>query len=218
MACDGPAQPGAPISLFCQDCVVDWCSEGKNHDGRKSRDSYSDALGLREVETDMADTFEAEFPVVTGRAVRILSTGPTGDAPDRIALIDGIETGLELTAVKSDGAEQVIEELLRLARKKHESYERRGIFKPRPTMLLADLGWPTLDIEGAALYDVRDDLVDEVCASDFSAFGFSETWLMDDGPKYTSRADPRASADLFCFAPADKVPRALNTARLSQLH
>ena len=55
--------------------------------GRKSRDSYSDALGLREVETALADTFEAEFPIVTGRTVRILSIG---EAPDRVASIDGI--------------------------------------------------------------------------------------------------------------------------------
>jgi hypothetical protein len=139
--------------------------------GRKSRDSNSDALGLREVETGIAEAFEAEFPIVTGRAVRILSTG---EAPDRIALIDGIETGVELTAVKAGGAEGIIEELSRIARKKHESYQRRGIFKSRPILLLADLDWPAQDIEGAALYDVRDDLVDALCASDFAVFGFSE--------------------------------------------
>lgn len=170
--------------------------------GRKSRDSYTDALGLREVETGMAETFEAEFPVVTGRTVNILSSD---EAPDRIALIDGIETGLELTAVKADGAKGIIEEFWRIARKKHESYHRRGIFEPRPMILLGDLDWPAQDIEGAALYDVRDELADTLVASDFAAFGFSEIWLMDDGPKYTSRTDPRAPADFFCFAPADRV-------------
>ena len=64
--------------------------------GRKSRDSYADALGLSEVETGVAETFEAEFPAVTGRLVKILSAG---ESPDRIALIDGIETGVELTAI-----------------------------------------------------------------------------------------------------------------------
>jgi hypothetical protein len=170
--------------------------------GRKSRDSYGDALGLREVETGIADTFELEFPMVTGRTVRILSTG---EAPDRIALIDGTETGLELTAVKADGAEGIIEELLRIARKKHESYQRRGIFALRPMILLGDLDWPAQDVEGAALYDARDELVDALVASDFGAFGFSEIWLMDDGLKYTSRADRRAPADFFCFAPADRI-------------
>jgi hypothetical protein len=181
---------------------VNWLVEDQATMGRKSRDSYTDALGLREVETSMAEAFEAEFPIVTGRTVRILSSG---EAPDRIALIDGIETGLELTAVKADGAEDIIEEFWRIARRKHESYQRRGIFEPRPMILLGDLDWPAQDIEGAALYDVRDELVDALLASDFGAFGFSEIWLMDDGPKYTSRTDPRAPADFFCFAPADKV-------------
>ena len=48
--------------------------------GRKSRDTYADKLGLRESETSIADTFAAEFPVVTCRTVEILSAGshPTG--------------------------------------------------------------------------------------------------------------------------------------------
>jgi len=40
--------------------------------GRRSTDAYDNALGLREVETSLADTFAAEFPVVTGRMVKIL--------------------------------------------------------------------------------------------------------------------------------------------------
>jgi hypothetical protein len=170
--------------------------------GRKSRDSYTDALGLREVEAGMAETFEAEFPVVTGRTAKILSCD---EAPDRIALIDGIETGLELTAIKADGAEDVIEEFWRIARKKHESYHPRGIFELRPMILLGILDWLSQDIEGAALYDMRDELADALAANDFAAFGFSEIWLLDDGPKYTSRTDPRAPADFFCFAPVDRV-------------
>jgi hypothetical protein len=70
--------------------------------GRKSRDAYTDALGLREVETSVAETFGSEFPVVTGRTVAILSDS---EAPDRIALIDGIETGVELTSVKASSAQ-----------------------------------------------------------------------------------------------------------------
>jgi len=170
--------------------------------GRTSRDAYSDALGLREVETAIADAFEAEFPIITGRTVTILSSG---EAPDRLALIDGIETGLELTSVKADGAEQIIEELSRIASQKHESYERRGIFRSRPIVLLAALDWPAQDIEGAALYDVHNNLAGAVTASDFTGLGFSEIWLMDGGAKYTSRTDPRAPADFFCFAPAGKM-------------
>ena len=169
---------------------------------RKSRDAYTDALGLREVEAGVAETFEAEFPVVTGRTVRILSGG---ELPDRIALIDGIETGLELTSIKAGGAEHIVEEILRLARQKYESYERRGIFSVRPIILLGDLGWPAKDIEGPALYDVHGELSELIVSSEFVGLGFEEIWLMDDGPKYSSRTDLRAPADFFCFAPGDKI-------------
>ncbi len=37
--------------------------------GWKSQDLYTDLPGLRESETGIADTFEAEFPVITGRTV-----------------------------------------------------------------------------------------------------------------------------------------------------
>jgi hypothetical protein len=88
---------------------------------RKSRGSYTDTLGLREVETGIADTFQAEFPVITGRTVEMLSVS---ESPDRIALIDGIETGIEFTAIHAGSADDIIAEVLRLASKKHESYMR----------------------------------------------------------------------------------------------
>lgn len=170
--------------------------------GRKSRDAYEDALGLREVETNVADTFEAEFPVITERTIKILSAG---ESPDRVAVIDGIETGVELTSIKAGSAENTIVELLRLVRQKHESYQRRGIFDRRPIILLAHLDWPAKDVEGPALYDVHEELAQLIVPSDFAGFGFSEIWLMDDGPKYTSRHDPRAPADFFCFVPAENI-------------
>jgi len=170
--------------------------------GRRSTDAYDNALGLREAEASVADTFEAEFPVVTGRTVKILSTS---ESPDRIALIDGIETGVELTSIKAGDADDMIAEALRLASKKHESYDRRGIFDTRPLILLGQLDWPAKDVEGLALYDVHKELAELIVPSDFDGFGFSEIWLMDDGPKYTSRHDPRAPADFFCFAPTEKI-------------
>jgi hypothetical protein len=60
-------------------------------------------------------------------------------------------------------------------------------------------------VEGPALYDVHEDLAEIVAPGDFDDSGFSEIWLMDYGPKYTSRRDPRAPADFFCFAPSDMV-------------
>lgn len=166
--------------------------------GWKTRGSYDDSLGQREVETTTAEVFEAEFPVVTGRAVKILSEG---ESPDRIALIDGVETGLELTAIKAADAETIVLEMWRLARQKNASYGRRGIFAGRPIILLGHLDWPSPNVEGEALYDLYEELSERVIPSDFADFGFSEIWLMDDGPKYTSRRDYRAPADFFCFAP-----------------
>ena len=170
--------------------------------GRRSRDAYDNELGRREVETGAADTFEAEFPVVTFRTVKILSAS---EPPDRIALIDGIETGVELTSIKAGNADDMIAEISRLASKKHESYDRRGIFDTRPLILLGQLDWPAKDVEGLALYDVHKELAELIVPSDFNGFGFSEIWLMDDGPKYTSRHDSRAPADFFCFAPTEKI-------------
>ncbi len=170
--------------------------------GRKSRDAYDDVLGRSEVENSMADTFAAEFPVVTGRKVKILSAG---ESPDRIALIDGTETGVELTAIKAGSAEQVISEILRLAQQKHDTYARRRIFDARPIILLGHLDWPAKDVVGPALYDMGGELQAMAVPSDFAGSGFAEIWLMDEGPKYTSRRDPRAPADFFCFAPSQSV-------------
>ena len=141
--------------------------------GRKSRDSYEDALGLREVETIHADTFEAEFPVVTGRPVEILSEG---ESPDRIALIAGVETGIELTAIHAGSAGDIVAEMIRLATQKHQSYERRGIFYGRPITLLGHLDWPARDVEGPALYDVYEELEHPVAAGDFDDLGFFAAW------------------------------------------
>lgn len=180
--------------------------------------AYDYQLGRREVETAIADTFEQEFPMVTGRSVEILSHG---ESPDRIALIDGIETGLELTAIQAACAEDMVTEMHRLANKKHLSYERRRIFVNRPLILLGHLSWPALSTKEReslsmavmyeamekypALYDVWDEVDQIVDPRDFSTFGFSEIWLIDDGFKYSSRRDPRCPADFFCFSPDNRV-------------
>src|ERR1700730_784835 len=151
--------------------------------GRRSGDAYDNALGLRESETIHADTFEAEFRVITGRTVEIVSGG---ESPDRIALIDEVETGIELTAIHAGSAGDIVAERPRLATQKHQSYERRGIFDGRPIILLGHLDWPARDVEGPALYDVYEELAELIVPSDFDGFGFSEIWLIDDGPKYTA--------------------------------
>lgn len=169
--------------------------------GRRSEDAYDNALGLREVEIAVADTFEGEFSIVTGQPVKILSAG---ESPDRVMLLDGIETGIELTSIKAGSACEIISEVLRLARQKNDSYERWAIFNTRPIILLGHLDWPSKEVEGPALYDMQEELAALIVPGDFEGFRFSEIWLMDAGSKYTSRQDPRMPADFFCFAPTDK--------------
>ena len=78
-------------------------------------------------------------PSRAGRST-ILSAG---DSPDRIALIDGIETGVELTAIHSDGADHIVDEAFAFgAAKASVSYEMRGIFDGRPIILLGRLSRP----------------------------------------------------------------------------
>ena len=171
--------------------------------GRRSSDAYDNALGLRESETIVAETFEAEFPVVTRRTVKLIESA--GDPPDRVALIEGNETGVELTAIHAGSADEIVAEILRLACQKHDKYKRNGVFDKGPIILLGHLDWPAPDVEGPALYDVWKELAGLTVSSDFDGLGFSEIWLMDHGPKYTSRRDPRAPADFFCFAPAQRI-------------
>lgn len=51
------------------------------------------------------------------------------------------------------------------------------------------------------MYDIYQELGEITYPRAFAQFAFSEIWLMDSGPKYTSRTDPRTPADFFCFAP-----------------
>ncbi|MGI0134018.1 MAG: hypothetical protein ACREBW_03560, partial [Candidatus Micrarchaeaceae archaeon] len=169
--------------------------------GRRPEDAYDNALGLREVETHIADTFEEEFPIVTGQPVKILSVG---ESPDRVMLVDGIETGVELTSIKAGSACEIISEVLRLAGQKNDRYERHAKFDIRPIILLGHLDWPSKEVEGPALYDVQKELAELIVPDDFEGFRFSEIWLMDVGLKYTSRQDPQRPADFFCFAPTEK--------------
>jgi hypothetical protein len=53
--------------------------------------------------------------------------------------------------------------------------------------LFCSVTWPARDAEGPALYDVYKELEHLVVASDFEEFGFTEIWLMDYAPQYTSR-------------------------------
>jgi hypothetical protein len=56
----------------------------------------SDDYGKRISEDMISEIFESEFPRVTDRSVEVISHG---EAPDCTAMIDGVEMGVELTAI-----------------------------------------------------------------------------------------------------------------------
>jgi hypothetical protein len=160
---------------------------------------YDSLLGRRESEASVADVFEAEFPIVMGRSVKIIERG---ESPDYVAMIDDIETGLELTAIHAGDAETILDEINRISAKKGTSYRLRNLFA-RPIILLGDLDWPAPDTEGTSLFECHSDLTELIDANKFDSYGFSEVWLMDAGYKFSSRSDSRSPADFFCFAPAN---------------
>jgi len=161
---------------------------------------YDALLGRREVEDSVAETFEEEFPVVTGRSVEIVVRG---ESPDCEALIDNVKTGLELTAIHAGDAETILAEIQSLSGKKGTSYRRRGLFS-RPIILLGHLDWPAPDVEGVALFDCHKELAGLAALGVFDCCGFSEVWLMDAGYKYSSRRDSRRPADFFCVGPTSR--------------
>lgn len=169
------------------------------------------------VEDMIGEAFESDFPKVTGRTVEIIDAA---DPPDLIARIDGIVTGVELTAIHAASADHIVAEMYRLAGQKHEKYTRAGLFSDQPIILLGHLTWPAMGTRERenltpevldramatypALWDVWREVEDMHGPSDFAEFGFSEIWLMDDGMKYTSRRHPGHPADFFCFAPFEQ--------------
>ncbi|NEV76594.1 hypothetical protein DYI24_06010 [Rhodopseudomonas sp. BR0C11] len=180
-----------------------------------SSDDY--VIGKRMCEDMTAEAFESDFPKVTGRSVKVVGRE---DPPDVIAVIDGVETGVELTAIMAASAQDIVLGMHRLAKQKHEKYDRRALFSVRPMILLGHLTWPAISTKERdnltmdamrqaiatfpALWDVWEEVDGMYDPSDFDGIGFSEIWLMDDGMKYTSRRDPRAPADFFCFAPSEQ--------------
>jgi hypothetical protein len=103
--------------------------------------SSDDVIGKRMCEDMTAESFESDFPNVTGRMVEIIGGD---DPPDLIAVIEGVETGVELTAIMAASAEDIVLGMHRLAKQKHTKYGRRGLFGARPMILLGHLTWPAI--------------------------------------------------------------------------
>lgn len=145
----------------------------------------------------MLEQLLVSFPVITGREI---TEDPAGavmrvdGSPDFIVGLNGSALDIELTEVRdADDAWSYVEEASRLAWKKHESYERRGLFK-FPIALIFHSDRPPL-------YDIQDELVALEPFKEFADVGFTEVWSVDFSDAYYQ--DWRRPADMFCFKPHD---------------
>lgn len=149
--------------------------------------SSDDVIGKRMCEDMTAQAFESDFPKVTGRTVEIISGD---DPPDVIALIDGVETGVELTAIMAASAEHIVLGMHRLAKQKHEKYDRRGLFGARRMILLGHLTWPAISTKG------RENLTTEAMYEAMATYpALWDVWEEVDGryahPTSTGSVSPR---------------------------
>jgi hypothetical protein len=144
------------------------------------------------VEQMIMESFVGSFPRVTGRPVEVLSQG---ESPDFVALVENIETGIELTEIRADSPESYLDEVVRLSSKKEIIFERNGVFR-RPTILLCHSDQPPI-------YDMRRFLDGVPTWCDLTETQFSEIWLMDLSDEYYSIRDPRKPADFYCLSPAE---------------
>jgi hypothetical protein len=148
--------------------------------------------GKQMAEEMMMEPFLDSYPRLTGRTVEIISQG---ESPDFLALIDGRETGIELTKIHAETPDDYLDEVIRLALKKETSYDQRGVFS-RPTILLCYGDHPPI-------FDMLGFLDGSPSWADLTDSKFTEIWLMDLSDEYYSAQDPRKPADLYCLSPAD---------------
>jgi hypothetical protein len=147
----------------------------------------------REIESDTVEPFVESYRMVTGRSLEILEQR---ESPDFETLMNGQRVGIELTEIRgaTDGF-SYMDEVVRLASKKGDSYRGRGLFT-RPIFLVCHSKSPALfDIHRELEFGVWDDL---------EVFGFAEIWLMDLSDEYYSPRDWRRPADLFCVTPDEQ--------------
>ena len=153
--------------------------------------------GKQMVEETMLERLLEPISFVTGRT--LTEEGADGFArvegsPDFVVGFDGRPFGIELAEVR-DVSDSVAYygEALRLACKKSESYERRGLFaNPIGLVMYAD---------DPPLFEIRNELEAIGAQMDFEQLGFAEVWAVDFSDAYFSHRDPRRPADLFCFKP-----------------
>jgi len=162
--------------------------------------SEDSEIGKREIETMVLDQVLDVLPLITGRTVSDewddTDATQIDGSPDCVIGLDGHALGIELTEIRNAGdACDYAAEAYRLASKKSESYQRRGLFR-FPIALVMYSSAP-------ALFDIREPLKGAFEQADFDALGFSEIWAVDFSDAYYNPRDPGRLADTFCFKPVE---------------
>lgn len=149
------------------------------------------------IEGMMLEEILDAFPRITGRSVADDGTEALPQvegSPDFVVSLDGVPTGIEISEVRgTSDAWSYYEEASRISWKKHESYERRGLFR-NPIILILYSSSPPL-------FEIERELAFFAAHGDFDAYGFQEMWTTDFSDEYYSAQDPRRPADMFCFKP-----------------
>ena len=148
----------------------------------------------KEVESELLDAFVDSYNLITGRLIDEIESS---ESPDFLAMIDGQHSGVEVAELRVDSKREpydYIAEAWRIAEKKHNSYDKRGLFSI-PIMLV-------LFISAHPLYEFYK-YISDLPLEDFDDLGFSEVWFADLSEEYFSFRDPRRPADLFGISPEE---------------
>ncbi len=154
--------------------------------------------GKRMVEEMALENVIETFAEITGRA--LTDEGSDGfsqveNSPDFILRFDGKPLGIELAEVRgTTDAESYLDEVSGIAWKKHDSYERRGLFKNPIVLLLYSIAPPLFDMSNALIY-----LAEQ---RDFDQVGFVVLWTADLSDAYITPGHPLRVPDMFCMKPA----------------
>jgi hypothetical protein len=153
--------------------------------------------GMRMVEETALENIIDTFAAITDRTLTdegSNSFSQVEGSPDFILGLDGKPLGIEIAEVRgTKDAEAYFDEVSGIAWKKHETYERRGLFK-NPTALLLYSSEPPL-------FDMRNALNCLAEQEVFDALGFVELWTADLSDDYFTPGRPLRVPDMFCMKP-----------------
>jgi hypothetical protein len=137
------------------------------------------------------------FAAISGRTVTDEGTDGFScveGSPDFIIGFDGRPLGIEIAEIRgTEDADTYFEEVVRIASKKHGSYEPRGLFKNPIALLLHSNEPPLFDIWKALKGFVEEQVFDDL--------GFVEVWTADLSDAYFTPGHPLRPSDMFCMKP-----------------